>query len=56
LEKIEQCNLDFGALVVLVTHNTVIAGVADRVLTLADGAIADARTNMRRRRASELSW
>jgi putative ABC transport system ATP-binding protein len=56
LEKIEQCNLEFGALVVLVTHNTVIAGVADRVLTLADGAIADARTNTRRRRASELSW
>jgi putative ABC transport system ATP-binding protein len=56
LEAIERCNLEFGTLTVLVTHNTVIAGMADRVLSLADGAVAGARANARRRKARELAW
>ena len=50
------CNLELDTLILLATHNTVIAGMADRVLTLADGVIADVRTNTHRRRAAELSW
>jgi putative ABC transport system ATP-binding protein len=56
LETIERCNLEFDTLTLLVTHNTVIADMADRVFTLADGVIADARTNTRRCKAAELSW
>jgi len=56
LEAIERCNLEFGTLTVLVTHNTVIAGMADRVLSLADGAVAGERANARRRKARELAW
>jgi|SRR5262245_38217335 len=56
LETIERCNLELGALILVVTHNTAIASMADRVLTLADGVVADVRTNMRRRKAAELSW
>ena len=56
LEAIERCNLEFGTLTVLVTHNTVIAGMADRVFSLADGALAGERTNARRRKARELAW
>lgn len=56
LEAIERCTLELGTVTVLVTHNTVIAGMADRVLSLADGAIAHAYRNGNRRRAHELSW
>ena len=56
LETIERCNLEFDTLTLLVTHNTVIADMADRVFTLADGVIADVRTNTRRCKAAELSW
>src|SRR5262245_16848376 len=56
LEAIERCNLEFDTLILLVTHNTVIAGMADRVVTLADGVVADVRANTHRRKAAELSW
>jgi putative ABC transport system ATP-binding protein len=56
LEAIERCNLEFGTVTVLVTHNTVIAGMGDRVLSLTDGALAGERTNALRRKARELSW
>ena len=56
LEAIERLNLEFGTLTMLATHNTAIAGMADRVLALADGALVQARRNVARRRARELSW
>jgi putative ABC transport system ATP-binding protein len=56
LEAIERCSLEIGTLTVLVTHNSVIAAMADRVLSLLDGRIAAARHNPARRKARELSW
>ncbi|HJY78953.1 MAG TPA: ABC transporter ATP-binding protein [Burkholderiales bacterium] len=56
LEVIERCSLELGAATVLVTHNSAIAAMADRVLCLADGRIAEARRNTPRRKAAELSW
>ncbi len=56
LAAVERCNLEFGTLIVLVTHNTAIGAMADRVVSLADGAVAGTRNNPRRRAARELTW
>jgi putative ABC transport system ATP-binding protein len=56
LELIERASVDLGAATVLVTHNAAIAAMADRVLCLADGSIAEARSNAPRRNAREISW
>ena len=56
LEAIERCSLELGALTVLVTHNSAIAAMADRILFLADGRIAGARANSPRRKAREIAW
>jgi putative ABC transport system ATP-binding protein len=56
LELIERCSVDLGAATVLVTHNAAIAAMADRVLCLVDGSIAEARSNAPRRMARDISW
>jgi len=56
LEVIERCSLELGALTVLVTHNSAIAAMAERVLSLVDGRITEARRNPLRRKAREISW
>ena len=56
LELIERCSVDLGAATVLVTHNAAIAAMADRVLSLVDGSIAEARRNAPRRKARDISW
>ena len=56
LEAIERCSLELGAATVLVTHNSAIAAMAGRVLSLVDGRIAEARRNPHRRSAREISW
>ena len=56
LEAIEQVRRDFGTLALLVTHNAVIASMADRVLTLAHGQITAIGANAHPRRARDLSW
>lgn len=56
LKAIDQVNRELGTTTAVITHNAAIAGMADRVLVLANGAIADERLNERRRPPSELSW
>jgi putative ABC transport system ATP-binding protein len=56
LELIERCSMELGAATVIVTHNSAIAAMADWVLSLADGTIAEARRNAPRRKARDLSW
>jgi len=56
LEVIERCSRELGTLTVLVTHNTMITAMGERVLALAGGRIAAARRNPARRQARELSW
>jgi len=56
LEAIENINRTLGTTTALITHNAVIADMADRVLTFGDGRIVDVRANAVRRPVSELSW
>jgi putative ABC transport system ATP-binding protein len=56
LEAIERIHEELGTSTVLITHNVVIADMADRVLVMGDGTIHRERRNERRRPARELSW
>lgn len=56
LEVIEKVNREFGALTIVVTHNAVIADMANRVIKMSSGAIVDERRNARRGSAQDLTW
>jgi putative ABC transport system ATP-binding protein len=56
LEALDRVNRRFATPTVLVTHNAVIAGMADRVVHLADGVVVRTATNAARAEAQELSW
>jgi putative ABC transport system ATP-binding protein len=56
LEVIERVNRELGTTTVVITHNAVIAGMADRVVTLSDGRIAGVRRNSERKAPHELVW
>jgi putative ABC transport system ATP-binding protein len=56
LEVIARINKDLGTTAVVITHNAAIAGMADRVVRLADGRIASIEVPARRLTPSELSW
>jgi putative ABC transport system ATP-binding protein len=56
LEAIERIHGELGTSTVLITHNAVIADMADRVLVMGNGTIHEERRNAARRPARELSW
>ena len=56
LEALEKVNRELGTLTVLITHNVGIADMADRVIRLSDGRIAEVRANAVKRRARDLTW
>ncbi len=56
LEAISRINRELGTLVVVITHNSSIAGMGDRVISLADGQISDIKVNAQRIPAKELAW
>ena len=56
LEAIEQVNRELGTTTALITHNTPIGDMADRVLSFGDGRIVDTRINARRQSARALAW
>jgi len=56
LEAIEQVNLELGTLAIIITHNAVIADMADRVIHLSDGRIVDIHHNPVRRPVRTLAW
>jgi putative ABC transport system ATP-binding protein len=56
LEAIERANQELGTITAVITHNAVIAGMADRVISLADGRIASVRANEKKVPAKGLSW
>ncbi len=56
LEAIERVNLDLGTLTVIITHNAIMASMADRVLLMSDGRIVEERRNVVRRPVAELEW
>ena len=56
LEVIETINRELGTTTVVITHNAAIAGMADRVIHLADGRIQREERPARKLRPDELSW
>ncbi len=56
LEAIERINSELGTLAVIITHNAILADMADRVFTLSDGRIVNERTNARRGSVRDLAW
>jgi len=56
LKAIEQVNRELGTTTALITHNTSIEGMADRVMRFADGRIAETFVNSRRVAPEDLQW
>ncbi len=56
LEALEEINRSLGTTTAIITHNVDIAGMADRVVHLSNGRIAEVTTNAVKKSASELQW
>ena len=56
LEAIEHTNQTLGTTTALLTHNAIIADMADRVMTYSDGRIIDEQSNANRRPVKDLIW
>jgi len=56
LEALESVNKNLGTTTAVITHNAVIGGLADRVIRMADGAIADISVNDQRAEPRDLVW
>jgi putative ABC transport system ATP-binding protein len=56
LEAIEKINRDLGTLAIIITHNAILADMADRVFTLSDGRIVSVRENQQRGSVCDLAW
>ena len=56
LAALETVNRELGTTTFVITHNAVIADMADEVIMFGDGRIAGRHRNAARRHPSELSW
>jgi putative ABC transport system ATP-binding protein len=56
LEALARINRELGTTTIVITHNAAIAGMADRVIRLADGRIASVEERSDKLVAAELSW
>jgi putative ABC transport system ATP-binding protein len=56
LEAISRINRELGTTTAVITHNAVIAEMADRVISISDGRIVHVQANRHKRAASELTW
>jgi putative ABC transport system ATP-binding protein len=56
LEAIERVNRELGTLTVLITHNAVMAGMADRVIHFSDGRVHHLHENAQRAAPGSLNW
>jgi putative ABC transport system ATP-binding protein len=56
LEAIERANRELGTTTAVITHNAVIARMADRVVSLSGGQVSHVERNSSRVPASELEW
>jgi putative ABC transport system ATP-binding protein len=56
LEAIQSINRDMGTTTAVITHNAVIAEMADRVIHLSGGEITGVERNAKKRPACELKW
>jgi putative ABC transport system ATP-binding protein len=56
LEALDHINRELGTLTLIITHNAVIADMADRVLSMQDGRIHSTRSNAGRAPVNQLAW
>jgi putative ABC transport system ATP-binding protein len=56
LEAIERVNRELGTTTAVITHNSAVANMAHRVISLADGRIVSTRVNTKRATARDLQW
>jgi putative ABC transport system ATP-binding protein len=56
LSVLERVNRELGTTTAVITHNAAIAAMADRVIRMADGRVADAYRNEVRVSPDEIEW
>ena len=56
LEVIERINRELGTTTAVITHNAVIADMADRIVSMSDGTVASEHRNESKVSAGSLSW
>jgi putative ABC transport system ATP-binding protein len=56
LKTLVDVNREVGTATAIITHNAVIAGIADRVLRMASGRLSEAQRSTRRVSVDELVW
>jgi putative ABC transport system ATP-binding protein len=56
LEALERVNRELGATVAIITHNSAIAAMADRVIRLRSGEIVEVRRNETKARPAQVVW
>jgi putative ABC transport system ATP-binding protein len=56
LDVLQDVNQRLGTTTAVITHNAVIAEMADRMIRLSDGRVSETRDNPRRTHPLELSW
>ena len=56
LEALERVNRELGTTTAVITHNAVIAEMADRTCRLADGRIVSIERNETRKSSREMTW
>ena len=56
LDAIDRVNRELGTLTVVITHNAVMADMADRVIHFMDGRVHHVRQNAKRASANSLNW
>jgi putative ABC transport system ATP-binding protein len=56
LAALAHANRSLGTTTIVITHNIAIGGMADRIVTLADGRIASIRANTSKVAPAALSW
>ena len=56
LDALDRVNRELGTATVVITHNSAIAGMADRVVRLADGRVVSIETNPRKTAVRNLQW
>jgi putative ABC transport system ATP-binding protein len=56
LEAISRINRELGTTTAVITHNAVIAEMADRVISISDGRIVHVEKNAKKRTPSEMNW
>ena len=56
LEALARVNREMGTATVVITHNAAVAGMADRVVRLADGLVISVERQTERKAVRDLAW